>query len=100
MKIRVEVVYGLTLNQQVISLEVAPGTKVSEVIAVSGIQQRCPELAADSLRVGIWGRAVDPGAPVRHLDRIEIYRPLSADPKLVRRNRAKLQSGRQRAPRR
>lgn len=91
MTIKVEVVYGLALSQHVIALEVAPGTKVSEVIAASGILQRCPELAADSLRVGIWGRAVDPAAPVRHLDRIEIYRPLSADPKLVRRNRAKVQ---------
>lgn len=88
MKISVEVVYGLALNQHVIALDVAPGTKVSEVIAASGILQRCPELATDSLRVGIWGRAVDPGALVRHLDRIEIYRPLRAEPKLARRRRA------------
>lgn len=100
MKIRVELVYGLALNQHVIRLEVAPGTNVSEVISVSGILQNCPELATDSLRVGIWGRVVDPGTLVRHLDRIEIYRPLSADPKLVRRNRARVQPGQQRVPRR
>lgn len=88
MKISVEVVYGLALNQHVIALEVAPGTKVSEVIAASGILQLCPELATDRLRVGIWGRVVDPGALVRQRDRIEIYRPLRADPKLARRRRA------------
>jgi putative ubiquitin-RnfH superfamily antitoxin RatB of RatAB toxin-antitoxin module len=100
MRITVEVVYGLTLNQHVIRLEVAPGTKVSDVITDSGILQLCPELATDTLRVGIWGRAVDPGTLVRHLDRIEIYRPLSADPKLVRRNRARGRPGQQRVPRR
>jgi uncharacterized protein len=88
MKITVAVVYALADVQQVIPLELAPGTTIADAVAVSGILQRCPELDPSRLRIGVWGRRVDPHAPVRNLDRIEIYRPLPVDPKLARRDRA------------
>lgn len=88
MKIRAELVYARAKVQHVIPLELAPGTTVEAAIAASGLLQLCPELVPGRLRIGVWGRSVDPNEPVRNLDRIEIYRPLLVDPKMARRQRA------------
>jgi putative ubiquitin-RnfH superfamily antitoxin RatB of RatAB toxin-antitoxin module len=87
--VSVEVVYALPDRQVVVSVDVEPGTTVREVIERSGILRDCPEIDLQRLRVGTFGRlraleeAVAPG------ERIEIYRPLPADPKEMRRRRAK-----------
>lgn len=98
MKIRAEVVYARTGAQHVIPLELAPGTTVEAAVAASGLLQLCPELIPGRLRIGIWGRRVEPEEPVRNLDRIEIYRPLLADPKLARRDRAGVTRKKGRSP--
>lgn len=84
--LKVEVVYALREEQVLLALEVETGTTVRQAIERSGILQRFPELAR--ARVGVFGRLVQPDAVLRDGDRIEIYRPLIADPKEARRKRA------------
>jgi putative ubiquitin-RnfH superfamily antitoxin RatB of RatAB toxin-antitoxin module len=78
----------------VIPLRVRPGTTVAEAIRLSGILRRCPGIDLNVNRVGIFGRSVAAQAHVEDGDRIEIYRPLRADPKESRRHRALQQKGR------
>ena len=49
---------------------------------------------ADALSVGVWGRAVGLDVPLAHLDRVEVYRPLTVDPKVARRERFAKQGAR------
>ncbi len=86
--IQVEVVYALPHQQTVLSLKVAAQDNVQQVIEQSGILQQYPELSLESNAVGIFGRQVKLTQEVSEGDRIEIYRPLLADPKDIRRRRA------------
>ncbi len=83
---RVEVVYALPQRQERVSLELAPESTVLDAIQASGLLQRLPQI--DIERVGVWGRPGSPQTLLRDHDRVEIYRPLLADPKQVRRERA------------
>ena len=83
--IRVELVYALPRAQTVIPLGVLDATPVEEAVRQSGLLERHPEIQLDRAMVGIWGRPVHLATPLRDGDRIEIYRPLAADPKEVRR---------------
>jgi putative ubiquitin-RnfH superfamily antitoxin RatB of RatAB toxin-antitoxin module len=86
-QITVEVCYarpGLTWHQ---ALSVAPGTTLQQAIVQSGILQQVPEIEINTCKVGIFSK-LKPGETVlRANDRIEIYRPLLADPKTARRER-------------
>jgi len=90
---QVEVAYARPDEQAIISLEVKEGTTVGEAVARSGIADRFPEVDLDRNKVGIFGRLVDPRTPLRPQDRVEIYRPLTVDPKESRRRRAKKRQG-------
>lgn len=87
-RIRVEVVYALPYEQRVVSLEVLPRTTVAQAIELSGLVARYPELDLRRDRIGVYGRRVKLTDCVRDRDRIEIYRPLIADPREARRKRA------------
>jgi putative ubiquitin-RnfH superfamily antitoxin RatB of RatAB toxin-antitoxin module len=89
-RLRVEVVYALPERQALIALEVEEGTTALAAIERSGILQQFPQ--ADPWRngVGLFGKQVAPDTLLRDGDRVEIYRPLIADPKAARRERAKL----------
>lgn len=65
----------------------AAGSTVDDALQVSGILQSFPDLRLTKGSVGIWGRKVGPGHPLRDQDRVEIYRPLLVDPKVARRER-------------
>lgn len=93
MKIWVEVVYALADSQTMVEVKLEEGATVGEAIVASGILQRHPEIRPDS-RIGIWGRVVTPDTKLRDRDRVELYRPLTADPKQSRRKRAEEQRGR------
>jgi len=80
----------------VIPLQVRPGTTVAAAIRLSGILQRCPGIDLNISRVGIFGRPAAAEVIVEDGDRIEIYRPLRADPKETRRRRATRQKERDR----
>lgn len=69
------------------AMEVAEGTTVQDVLIQSQWLQSYPELANSEASVGIWGRMVTQTQTVRAHDRIEIYRPLTVDPKVARRER-------------
>ena len=86
--IHVEVVYALPHDQRVITLVVNSSMTVEEIIRESGILQAFPEIDLAKNKVGVFSRNVKLDATVREHDRIEIYRPLLADPKEIRRKRA------------
>lgn len=88
--INVEVSYALAEKQQIIALQVAEGTTVLEAAEQSGITRQFPQLELATSKMGIFGRVVaKPGQEIlKEGDRVEIYRPLIADPKEVRKVRA------------
>lgn len=86
--IQVEVAYATPAAQKIIALRVAAGTSVQACIERSGITQHFPEIDLNEQKVGIWSKACKLDAEPRDGDRIEIYRPLIADPKAVRKRRA------------
>lgn len=87
-RIGVEVAYARPERQQIIALKVAPGTTAAQAVACSGILEQFPELDRAALKLGIFSKPVRPDTALREGDRVEIYRPLLADPKEVRRRRA------------
>ena len=87
--IEVEVVYALREEQTVVRVRVPYGTTIGQAIAASRIFERHPEIDAGAVRVGIFGQRKPLTALPADGDRIEIYRPLIADPKEARRNRAR-----------
>ncbi|HUF79593.1 MAG TPA: RnfH family protein [Burkholderiales bacterium] len=85
----VEIVYALPERQALVALEMEEGATVAQAIERSGILLKFPEIALAHGRVGVFGKKVELDALLRDGDRVEIYRPLVADPKEVRRRRAK-----------
>ena len=86
--IHVTVVYYAPSAVHDISLRVPSGITIAEVIRQSRILERCPEINLEVNKVGIFNKLRALGTPVQEGDRIEIYRPLIADPKTARRRRA------------
>ncbi|HET8816592.1 MAG TPA: RnfH family protein [Pseudidiomarina sp.] len=86
--IHIEVAYAAPERQQIIPVRVAAATTVKECIVQSGICAVFPEIDLNEQKVGIWSKTVKLDHCPREGDRIEIYRPLIADPKAVRRKRA------------
>ncbi len=86
--INIEVVYALPDEQLLLKQQVASGATVAEAIQASGILQKHPEIDLAQNKLGIFGKLTKADAALRDKDRIEIYRPLIADPKEVRRKRA------------
>jgi uncharacterized protein len=91
--IPVEVAYALPHQQAVLKLDVPQGTQLGQAVERSGILRRFPESDLAQCRVGIYGKLSSLDAVLRPGDRIEIYRPLQADPKEVRRQRAAQKDG-------
>ncbi|MGB1262863.1 MAG: RnfH family protein [Cognaticolwellia sp.] len=86
--IAIEVVYGTPTRQEIISCTIEQNTTVERAILASGIISEFPEIDLTVNKVGIWNRAAKLTDIVKDLDRIEVYRPLLADPKEVRKRRA------------
>ncbi len=86
--IMVEVAYALPKQQLIIPVNVAEGTTAEAAVLASGIMEKFPEIDLNANKLGIFGKLVKSDTVLRHLDRVEIYRPLIADPKEVRRQRA------------
>lgn len=87
-RIHVEVCYALAEHQERILLELTPETTVEQAITASGILSRYPEIDLGRNKVGIYAKLCKPDTGLRDGDRVEIYRPLIADPKEVRKQRA------------
>lgn len=88
--ITVEVAYALPSEQKIIALQVEEGSTAFEAVAKSRIAEIFPQININSDPMGIFGKAIkDPKTQVLNAgDRIEIYRPLIADPKEARAKRA------------
>lgn len=87
-KVTIEVVYGVPHKQKILTLILAEGATVEQAILASGVIDLFPEIDLKVNKVGIWNKAVKLSQIVNDLDRIEVYRPLIADPKDVRKRRA------------
>lgn len=88
MTINIEVVYALPDEQTLLKKAVPEGATVLEGIQASGLLEKFPALDVSAHKLGIFGKLTKPDTLLRDKDRIEIYRPLIADPKEVRRRRA------------
>lgn len=86
--INVEVVYALPDVQVLMQVRLAEGATVEAAIRASGVLEAFPEIDLTQNKVGIFSKLVKLDEIVRDKDRVEIYRPLIADPKEVRRKRA------------
>jgi putative ubiquitin-RnfH superfamily antitoxin RatB of RatAB toxin-antitoxin module len=87
-KIGVEVAYALPERQVILPLSVAPDATIEQVIRASGILEQFPDIDLGKNRVGVFGKPAKLTDTLYDGDRVEIYRPLSADPKEVRKQRA------------
>ncbi len=93
--LKLEVVYALPERQTLLSVQVPEGASVEEALSASGIFLQHPELRDINIPVGIFGRVVGRDHRPADGDRIELYRPLLADPKTSRNARvAKKRSAR------
>ena len=68
-------------------LELAPEATALHALQASGLAASAPDLDLRTAGIGVWGRQVALGQPLRDGDRVEVYRPLRVDPKVARRER-------------
>ena len=87
-QILVEVAYAKPNVQVIIPLYVDAGTTLEQAVQQSGILENFPEIDLTKNKVGIFSKLAKKDVQLREKDRIEIYRPLIADPKEVRKQRA------------
>jgi len=87
--IQVEVAYALRDRQVLRRVRLAPGSVLSDAVRASGILEDFPEIDLSINRVGIYGEPARLDTILRDRDRVEILRPLTADPKEIRRRRVR-----------
>ncbi|QNM98571.1 RnfH family protein [Chitinimonas koreensis] len=85
--LHVEVAYARPERQRLVALQLPAGSTAMDAVAASKLLAEFPEIDAQHLRLGIHGRACAADAVLREHDRVEIYRPLIADPKDARHRR-------------
>ncbi|MES2218896.1 MAG: RnfH family protein [Pseudomonadota bacterium] len=87
--IAIEVAYATPAKQTIIKLEIEQGATIETAIERSGILELFPEIDLRRQKVGVFSKSRELKNPVHAGERIEIYRPLTIDPKEARRKRAK-----------
>ncbi|MFT4994219.1 MAG: putative ubiquitin-RnfH superfamily antitoxin RatB of RatAB toxin-antitoxin module [Paraglaciecola sp.] len=87
-QISIEVAYAMPQKQALLEVVIEQGTTVEQAILASGMIKRFPQIDLSKDKVGIWNRTCKLSDCPKNGDRIEVYRPLIADPKEVRRRRA------------
>ena len=87
-QIKVEVAYARPEKQFLEPVMVAEGTTLQQAIEQSGVLVQFPEIDLEQSKTGIFGKISPKDTVLRDKDRVEIYRPLIADPKASRRKRA------------
>ncbi|KRB91457.1 RnfH family protein [Noviherbaspirillum sp. Root189] len=85
--LRIQVCYARPEWQFLRVLSVVPGTTIRDAIQASGLLEEAPEIDLSTARVGVYGKLKELDALLREHDRVEVYRPLIADPKDARRRR-------------
>jgi putative ubiquitin-RnfH superfamily antitoxin RatB of RatAB toxin-antitoxin module len=84
----IEVVYALANKQKIYTLEVTKDLSAREAVELAPLKEDFPDECLDDCKLGIFGKMIKDDQQIRDGDRIEIYRPLIADPKEVRKQRA------------
>lgn len=88
-RVRVQVCYALPEDSFVTELSLLEGATLAQAVRESGVLQRYPGIDLDTQKLGIFGKIKPVDTLLREGDRVEIYRPLQADPMETRRRRAK-----------
>ncbi len=86
--IKVEVLYALPHEQTLLVVTVPQGTALADAVKISGMLEKYTEIDLGTNKVGIFGKLSKLDTVLREKDRVEIYRPLIADPKEVRKRLA------------
>ena len=87
--LRVEIVFATPGRQELVAIDVQPGTTVQQAIDKSAIKERFADVDLGELPVGIWGHEVGRDQELRAGDRVEIYRALQMEPREARRLQSK-----------
>jgi len=87
-EVEVEVVFALAERQMLVSVALAAGATARDAVNASGIAREFPDQELSACRLGIWGRLIEGDQVLQDGDRIEIYRPLTVDPREARRRLA------------
>jgi putative ubiquitin-RnfH superfamily antitoxin RatB of RatAB toxin-antitoxin module len=90
-QMNVEVVFAEPDRQELVTVTVDVGASVADAISASSLEQMFSKYDLAKLQVGIWGRLVERSAQLQDGDRVEIYRPLTRDPREARRELARAQ---------
>jgi len=91
---RYEVAYARPDRQFVIEVELPEGATARDALLASRLLETCTEIDPAAVLLGVYGKAVPADYAVRDGDRVEVYRPLKADPRVARRARVKSQAAR------
>lgn len=86
--LKVEVIYATPEQQEIITLSVQSGATIVQAIDQSGVLTKYPEIDLSDNKVGVFSQVKPLDYELKNGDRIEIYRPLIADPKAKRREQA------------
>ncbi len=87
-ELRIQVCYAEPARQVLHELILPVGATITDALMKSGIAERLPAAELEACKVGIYGKLKTRETVLRDRDRVEIYRPLQADPKDARRRRA------------
>ena len=86
---KIEVIYALPERQELVTLDLPEGSTAQQAVEASGLLQKYPDIEPGGRnKLGVFAKLVKADAVLRDRDRVEIYRPLIADPKEVRRQKA------------
>lgn len=86
--LNVEVCYALSSKQELVRVKLSEGATVLQALEASGLLAKYPEIDLKKNKFGVFAKLSKLDAVLRDRDRVEIYRPLIADPKEVRKQRA------------
>ena len=86
---RIRVALALPARQVVVDLDLPAGSTVGDAIGAACRDERMAGVDVASMRLGVWSRACAVTTVLREGDRVELYRPLAADPKEMRRARTR-----------
>jgi len=86
--LNIEVCYAQSGKQDIVRLKLPVGATLQQALEASGLLAKYPEIDLKKNKFGLWNKLSKPDSVLRDQDRVEIYRPLIADPKEVRKQRA------------
>jgi putative ubiquitin-RnfH superfamily antitoxin RatB of RatAB toxin-antitoxin module len=85
---QIEVVYAEAQLQRIAAIDVSEGATIADALAAASATAGFADINIAGLKTGIYGKLAGPDTVLQEGDRVEIYRPLQADPKVTRRRRA------------